>query len=407
MKHLVPNYSDPSKHLLDYEGFISKLSSKMKLEHYGVQFSPYLLGVPKTIQDQVEVVHPILLKAINKIIENYLLDESLKQAISLTDRQLSLIKLSSTKPYKIFSIRPDFLISENNEIKLCEINARFTINGFLAAYYTYLQTKEDYPDDQGIEDILSEIVDNYTSRFDLSKPLFLMREKERGYDLNLLKSYLIARGVEVIDIKPQDLNLFDGELIGRDIKCEQLIMELHQDELENIPDNILESIILNVNYVNDIRTILIAHDKRLFSVLSNIEIMQKYLSSEEVVALRKHVIKTYSLTKVKDEVLNDKDNWVLKKCLSGKGEGMYIGSEASLEEIGSVIDKQESEYIAQPFLDQKAVDVFIDGRYKICNAVGMILSLNGTYQGAGFFRVSQSSIIAVSRGGCIVVPSFR
>ncbi|QGN94597.1 hypothetical protein Psal071_02119 [Piscirickettsia salmonis] len=46
-------------------------------------------------------------------------------------------------------------------------------------------------------------------------------------------------------------------------------MELHQNELENISDDILEYIILNVNYVNDIRTVFITHDKRLFSILSN------------------------------------------------------------------------------------------------------------------------------------------
>ncbi|ODN43135.1 hypothetical protein [Piscirickettsia litoralis] len=206
MKHLVPNYADSVKYTLDYENFISKLSSKMDLEHYGTRFSPYLLDVPKSILGQAETVHPVLIKAINKIVDNYLLDENLKEALKLDDRQLLLVKLASKTSYKIFSIRPDFLISENNEIKLCEINARFTINGFMGAYYTYLQTKEDYPQDSGIEDILGKLVDSYTSRFDLSKPLFLMREKEKGYDLNLLKGYLISKGVEVVDIKPRDLN---------------------------------------------------------------------------------------------------------------------------------------------------------------------------------------------------------
>ncbi|RNC77477.1 hypothetical protein DA717_10090 [Piscirickettsiaceae bacterium NZ-RLO2] len=76
-------------------------------------------------------------------------------------------------------------------------------------------------------------------------------------------------------------------------------MELHQNELENISDDILEHIILNVNYVNDIRTVFITHDKRLFSILSNSEIMNRYLSNEEVGVLSKHVIETYLLSKLK------------------------------------------------------------------------------------------------------------
>ncbi|WP_155051397.1 hypothetical protein [Piscirickettsia salmonis] len=378
----------------------------MDLENYGTRFSPYLLDVPMSILNQVEEIHPVLVKAIIQIVNNYLLDDDLQEILKLDDRKLSLIKLASEAPYQLFSIRPDFLISENNEVKLCEINARFTINGFMGSYYTHLQTKEDYSENQGIEDKIARLIDNYTSRFDLSKPLFLMRQNETGYDLNLLKIFLIDRGVDIIDIEPQDLSLANKKLVAKGVECKQLIMELHQNELENISDDILEHIILNVNYVNDIRTIFITHDKRLFSILSNSKIMNRYLSNEEVGILSKHIIETYLLSKAKDEVINNKNNWVLKKCLSGKGEGMYIGAEASLPEITNVIDNQAAQYIAQPFLAQKKIEIFIDGEYRTCNAVGMILSLNGAYQGTGIFRVSPNSIIAVSRGGCIVVPSF-
>ncbi|PRP61107.1 hypothetical protein C7B72_23785, partial [Bacillus halotolerans] len=137
---------------LDYDNFISKISSKMDLENYGTRFSPYLLDVPISILNQVEEVHPVLVKAIIKIVDNYLLDDDLQEILKLDDRKLSLIKLASEAPYQLFSIRPDFLISENNEVKLCEINAKFTINGFMGTYYTHLQTREDYPENQGIED---------------------------------------------------------------------------------------------------------------------------------------------------------------------------------------------------------------------------------------------------------------
>jgi hypothetical protein len=407
MKHLIPDYSDLSQYSIDYDGFISKLSKKMDLESYGNRFSPYLLVAPKSIQSQVKNVHAVLTKAVSKIVESYLSDDSLQQALSLDDRQLSLITLASKKPYKTFSIRPDFLISQDNEVKVCEINARFTINGFMAAFYLHQQMSEYFPNHSGMEDTLSNIIDSYMSNFDTSKPIFLLREKETGYDLNLLKLFLLERGITVIDIKPHDLHMLDGKIVAKNTVCDQLILELHQFELEKIPSDILENIILGVNYVNDIRTILIAHDKRLFSILSDMDIMSRYLSDEEVAILGKHVIKTYSLKQVKDDVLNNKGAWVLKKCLSGKGEGMHVGAESSLDEIASVINEQEAQYIAQPFLDQKKVGFFMDGEYKYCNSVGMIISINNKYQGVGFFRLSPSSIVAVSRGGGILVPSFR
>ncbi|GEM77064.1 hypothetical protein [Vibrio sagamiensis] len=405
MKHKTPN-NNLSDYSEIYKKFIINLSGKMNLNYYGKDFSPFPLMIKSSINDEIKKIHDVLIKAIKSIVENYFIDEEIQKILPLTSKQKKLIKLSTHKPYHLFSIRPDFLFSESGDIKLCEVNARFTFNGFISTYYLNQQLTEDYAGILKFEDELMEIVDNYLSKFDLAKPIFILRDKEKGYDINTLKSYLRYKNVNVIDIKPSELYLKGNSLKGKGVDCEQLIMELHQSELDNLDPRIAENIILNVNYVNDIRTIMIVHDKRLFVCLSDFEIMSRYLNEQDTLYLLQHIIPTYLIDNVKNEILKNKSNWVLKKCLSGKGDGMYIGSETPISDIKHVISVMNDLYVVQPYLTQKKIDIFFNNEYTPCRSVGMILSLNGLYQGTGYFRTSPDRIVALSRGGYAVAACF-
>ncbi|CAF4509201.1 unnamed protein product, partial [Rotaria magnacalcarata] len=50
-----------------------------------------------------------------------------------------------------------------------------------------------------------------------------------------------------------------------------MILELHQDEILALPEDIIHSLIHSsqIRYMNDLRTIFLVHDKRMFSLLSN------------------------------------------------------------------------------------------------------------------------------------------
>ena len=403
MKHITPELYNVDIRACDHQKLIDLIQEKMSLEHYGTRISPYLLTCEQSLESQISMMHEVLQKAIKVIVENYLVNKDISDKLPLPSKHLKLIKLASQKPYRIFSIRPDFLISETGEIKLCEINARFTANGFIGAHWIAQAFSKKHNNPQQDYDILAR----YLSRFDQKKPLFLLRDSERGYDLNLLAQYMQKNDYTVYNICPDDLSLNQGQLYANGTHCQQIVFELLQSELDDFAPDVLEALIQQSNYVNDIRTILLVHDKRFFSLLSDENLMSKYLSDHEVALLAKHIIKTYSLSTVADQVLKNPQQWVLKKCLSGKGEGMYIGADTDVEQLAEVVDNLSEQYIAQPFLKQKQVEIDIDGQMVDCYVVGMILSLNGQFCGSGFFRASAQKIIAVSRGGVIVVPSYQ
>ena len=152
---------------------------------------------------------------------------------------------------------------------------------------------------------------------------------------------------------PNELQVSDDNLLFKGQKCEQFIIELHQDELLRLNDNFLEALIKS-NYINDLRTILIGHDKRLLSVFSSQEIMLRYISMEEFKILNKYIIQTYvPNNEINKKVISNKNYWILKKYGGGKGIGMYIGKIHSTELIKNILKNEYDDYIIQPYLFQK------------------------------------------------------
>lgn len=83
------------------------------------------------------------------------------------------------------------------------------------------------------------------------------------------------------------------------------------------------------NCLNDLRTIYLVHDKRLLTVLCNTEIMQKWLTFEEAKFLKTHIIPSYNIKmsdpKFIEFVINNRESFMIKPTLLGKGHGIIFG----------------------------------------------------------------------------------
>lgn len=78
-------------------------------------------------------------------------------------------------------------------------------------------------------------------------------------------------------IRPDQLSICkDGKKLiirsksNEDLHIDQFLCELHQQEILSLPESILEVLVKSRNLVlvNDLRTILIGHDKRFLTLLS-------------------------------------------------------------------------------------------------------------------------------------------
>ena len=352
-QHIIPlrkNFHNDKAELLKL------LSYNRSFERYGENFNPYSMLLDDDIIEQIEEANNIVVIALEAIIKNYFDDKDIQSILNLSKKALRLLEKCSKTTYKLGSIRPDFLITTDNKIKICEINARFPFNGILATQYLrdiYNKTSiSDYISINQYPNILTLVLEN----FDLSKPIVILRDREKGYDMNFLEKVLKENSKikqKQISITPSELAVSDGKLSFKVQKCEQFIIELHQDELLNLSDNFLEALI-KTNYINDLRTILIGHDKRLLAAFSSEDIMLRYISMEEFKILNKYIIQTYvPNNEINKKVIANKNHWVLKKYGGGKGIGMYVGKIHSTELIENILKNEYENYIIQPYLFQK------------------------------------------------------
>lgn len=391
------------------ENFLHK--SEQIIQHYRDNFNPYPMEVNEEFVQQAVLLQSVIIKSVEMIVNNYFQDKDVQLTIKLSDHQKELLQIASEREYMIGTIRPDFIFDINQTIKICEINARFCLNGFvlsnyLADYFCKRALKPSYNFHYFGQNIISTI----GSFFIRDKPIRIIKASEKGYDIHLinyeLKKEPYRMNIEIIS--PEMLTFNKGKIYANDIDCDQFILELHQHELLSLPTSILHHLIKETTYINDIRTILIAHDKRLLSVLCNPEIMSRYISLEEVKLLQKHIIFTMPINEKNTAYINyNPDLWVIKKSFSGKGDGVYFGKDTARELLSSILSETTDFYIAQHYIKQKKIEIFsIRERESIQLAekylVGMIMSFNHTVFGIGFFRAGSESIVNVFSGGEII-----
>jgi hypothetical protein len=163
--------------------------------------------------------------------------------------------------------------------------------------------------------------------------MFILKSKEQGYDIHLFEQYWTKKySQQCLFIDPKQLKLENKKLIDQKTNyfIEQFIFELHQDEILDLSDEILELILTDkqLNYINDLRTIFILHDKRLFSLLSNQQFLYALLNTQQQTFTQLIPI-TYVINKIpnylKDSIITNKQHWCIKPNAAGKGENITLG----------------------------------------------------------------------------------
>ncbi|MSO13837.1 hypothetical protein [Rickettsiales endosymbiont of Trichoplax sp. H2] len=132
LQHLVPFKKNLIK---DKDKLLKSLSYKMSFDRYGKNFNPYPIIFDYDVIEQIEEANNIIIIALDAIIKNYFHDKDVQSILKLSNKALILLEKCSKITYKLGSIRPDFLITTDNRIKICEINARFPFNGILVAQF--------------------------------------------------------------------------------------------------------------------------------------------------------------------------------------------------------------------------------------------------------------------------------
>ncbi|CAF1075988.1 unnamed protein product, partial [Brachionus calyciflorus] len=272
---------------------------------------PHPFPISQSENEIFTKIHQALNSAIKITVHNYYTDNRIKQIYNFPLRIQSILDKYRDIPFNnIGAYRPDFLHSDkDNSIRICEINARFPTNGYLITNFgnNFYQNKSS-----------NSILNCFKNEFDNSKPIGILKNREKGYDINILKEFFN----NVHYINPKDL-YFDTKLSFKNVNFDQFILELHQDEILSLSDQILFYMIKSCKLLNDLRTIFLIHDKRFLNILSRDDILFDYLSLDNIKIIREHRLRTYLTSQLKwdinlkRDILENRKNWLIKPALLG------------------------------------------------------------------------------------------
>ncbi|KAI9314369.1 hypothetical protein BDR26DRAFT_1016854 [Obelidium mucronatum] len=360
--------------------------------------------------------------------------------LRLDARAVRLLRtpLLARAPYDrgaIGTLRPDVLHSaDDGRLLVCEINARFPLNGFLvsARAARHLHTRALTADSLFARLQLAaagaclSLVDALKARFDPHKPLFVLHHAETPHDLDALGREF---GMHLVHCGPNDLGLSDSTVgesgaetqslidIRTGIVIEQVVLELTQDELLSLSDPIqdaLADLSARGRSLNDLRTIFIAHDKRLLAVLCDARRQLPDLDPEIATTLSQCIVPTL-LASQYERPFPFSQSAVLKPCSLGKGVGIVMEHTcASPAEFAAHVcqaaqHEAQRPFVVQPYVAQQLVAAqdCAGAEHTGLRLVGTLLSLDGVFYGPGVFRASASELVALGRGGLALFPMTR
>ncbi len=349
----------------------------------------------------------VLERAFKAIVLNYARDERIRRIYDLEPALEAILALADGVPYSVGAFRPDVLQAADGGLKLCEIGARFPLNGWMISHYLDRAVarsslwKGDAP-----ARLVADIPEVFHAWFEPSRPLAVLMRAEKGCEIHWLLDVLRARGMLIHCAAPSELSSVARRCVLDGRRVDQFILEMDRAELRHFQPEALRRMIQTGACLNDVRTLILVHDKRVLAVLHDADIMSDYLSAEDVAFLRPYLIPSFSLRDParRSLVAAEKDGWVLKRSSGGRGEGMYMGRECTPEQWRRLCDTHWRESMAQAFVDQ--MPHHLARTDETTHFVGMLLCLDDRLCGPGIFRGSANSVINVHQGRGLIYPTL-
>ena len=297
-------------------------------------------------------------------LQGLLAQEETADFLELTGVARDQIRWANQFPLRLGCLRPDFVIDIHGNPFLCEINARFPVNGFLASAY--------------LSDQFGVALPHYTPtcsgdqiRDALKLPVgsLIVKGREPGWDIHQLS---LEQNAPIVRAMPARASL--------------LVLELHQDELVQ-PTGCQP-------YFNDLRTQWLGHDKRLLQLLGQPHRLEPWLGPAAQ-RLSEFILPTRSLRDGRDFSQFS----VLKPNRSGKGEGLVFGHDLRPEEWQQRLASAPAEWVVQTYMESLTL-----GTDRL---VGTLLSRDRQSLGLGIFRASPHRVVNVSGGGRVLFPMIH
>ncbi|MHA7865684.1 hypothetical protein [Flagellimonas marinaquae] len=331
----------------------------------------------------------IMLKLMRHVTANYnVLEEHLSHSEAVT----TFLKQLQDIPFQEGTFRTDFVVNNEDEIRLIEVTCRYPLNAYFRSVgMNTLNRAHHYEKVYGLK---------ATSYAEPLQQKFLdwMGDADRfiiiqGHDLRANESNFLPSFIRDANINIQMCSYEDWLEHGAAwLKGAAIMAELTFEEWLNLPISLVRAM-LERPLLNDPRLVLTVHDKGFFGLVNIEEITNEALSAEETAFIQKAFAETYFLDRqpeLLDKAKTKPEDWMLKPRKLGRSVNIIAGSLSSKAEWEEALDlaAENDNMILQKWHLSKKIRGTVQGVDHEDYFAGTLLYWGSDFFGPGFFRAS-------------------
>jgi hypothetical protein len=348
--------------------------------------------------------------ALRAIVERYFDDSRIRAIYRLPESLERILQFTRRHPYNVGLYRPDFIYDKAGQPRICEIGARYPLNGwFLSRLATeaYGQAAERLCLRTQTEQVsfLSDLLNLHSP----ASTVAMVHERESGTEIFHLREALRRQGTEFVQVAPGRLGTMGGRLSVDGRLIDRAILDLDRSELPLITDDALVALIDSEAYFNDVRTLILVHDKRVLAVLCNEAIMRDCLPAADLAELRPYLIPSWAPASAEEAeiVLSQPENLIAKRSSGGRGLGTVVRDDSDLALWKTLVRDHWADYMFQPYLQQREfLSPDHESDQSSIHLVGMHLCWTASSYGLGVFRGSDQAVINLHQDRGRLYPAF-
>lgn len=320
---------------------------------------------------------------------------------------------------------------------MCEINARFFSLGVDLATWIHraLANEQAKPSFVDIPEHNDQMIETYFKMFNPDLPIHLLQSEHflaargRSSIMEAFLDWIEGRtGKRPVSVRPENLRLVpdDASETGYSLYYapstngstsqtheEETLEKIHQVGLQIAVDegSMLDPEIsryIALYGVNDTRSRLIAHDKRILGIihqeLDDLVTKHHVLTDAQATLLRTRIVPTivpgseeskWLLHSHRQGIIS-KDDFIIKPARGGRGQGIKFGDELDTSEWETVLEdlqkpglnSDRATCVVQKIVKQAEEDLFLDEEIGVqrCQRVGTYYAVDGEFLGLGAWR---------------------
>ncbi|MBP5210675.1 MAG: hypothetical protein J6Z27_02405 [Bacteroidales bacterium] len=333
-------------------------------------------------RDELRTLHTILMKCISHFISHW------RDYLQLGEKETAILEEQSLFPFRAGTFRPDYLVEQDNSLRLCEITSRFFAHGIFMSQFSHLFAERfmsRFPNEIW-EDSFDRMMDKMLAITEGRKRIFVFKSADKTGEIALYKKFYEGHGYTVTILETAEIEASSDDWAQSDAF---LISALNQKDILSLSEKTLRKMMERGMY-SDFRNIFLIHDKRFLSLWFNDRFTGECLTENETLFLRQHSIPTFTCEDSPETVkkaLEDKNGYIVKPAILGKSEGVYAGPLTDDATWRKVLSEAEG-YVIQPFITQKKYPTVWEGTLYEDYICGMMLCVDDLYYDSGFFRAS-------------------